>query len=187
MVSSIHHSFSQPAIHSFIHPSFHSFPHQLLSQLLLLAGEGSTDSLCSLGSDSLGVQGGSESPSPGSPPPHVSTFSKPTPAFLPSPRSDLHAHRPTPRVPSSAGPRPFLPFAPQPRPTLGACGGCSFSGACRGDIFGGPGRLAGGIHQPASSVLACPSPVLICQSVGSCTRIHLYLCQARLPLSSSAC
>ena len=63
---SIIHSASQPFIHSSIHPSFHSFPYQLLSQLLLLAGEGSTDGLCSLGSDSLGVQGGSESPSPAS-------------------------------------------------------------------------------------------------------------------------
>lgn len=41
---------------------------------------------------------------------------------------------------------------------------------CRGDIFGGPGGLAGKIHHPAS-MLASPDHILICQSVGF---LHAY-------------
>lgn len=50
-------------------------------------------------------------------------------------------------------------FFPLPR-------GCSVARACHGDIFGWPGCLAWEIHQPASSALASPDHVLICQSVG---------------------
>ena len=121
--SSVIHSASQP----FIHPSSLSSPRQLLRQLLLLAGGGSTDSclgvacLCSVGSGSLGVQGGRESPSPASCPPHVPTFPKPTPPFLPSPRSDLHA-----RCPHTWSPQLCWPAAPssvaRPRPAEGGTG-----------------------------------------------------------------
>lgn len=96
------------------------------------------------------------------PPPHVPKFPGPMPLFLSTHRPDLHAHCPLnlESQPCWAGGLFFFLFKRYMR------GGCSFAKACRGDIFGWLGRLAGKIHQPASSTLASPNHVLICQSVG---------------------
>ena len=69
-------------------------------------------------------------------------------------------------VPQTWNPQPCGPGGSFSFPIGCVRGGCSFVRACRGDIFGWPGWLAGKIHQPASSTLASPNHVLICQSVG---------------------
>lgn len=92
--------------------------------------------------------------------PHVPKFPGPMPFFL-SHTDQICTHTvPKLGITALLGWGPLLPFKRY------MCGGCSFVKACRGDVFGWLGRLAGKIHQPASSTLASPNHVLICQSVG---------------------
>lgn len=132
--------------HTLIHSFTRSFVHQLFRELPLLAGGGRTDSLCSPGSDSSARGGSSESLSPVFRPPRAPTF--PEAPFCLSSRPDLHAHCPLHLESAALLAHWPLFLLPPPPPAPGCmCRGCSFPRTCRGDMFGGPGCLAGKIHH----------------------------------------
>lgn len=101
--------------------------------------------------------------------PHSLSSCPQPPNSLKSPELQPPPFQPQSRcaLPSS----PVRPWSPWPRQAAASLpsapeGGHVALTVCCGDISGWLGCVAGKIHQPASSALASPDRVLICQSVG---------------------